>query len=63
MLFRVYSRYVPNLTRQDGSAMDRLLKQHINLPMAVAGIKLAPAESAANNERAQPPPLSPRAAA
>ncbi|WP_026287687.1 site-specific integrase [Thioalkalivibrio sp. ALJ24] len=26
MLFRVYSRYVPNLTRQDGSAMDRLLR-------------------------------------
>lgn len=25
MLFRVYSRYVPNLTRNDGSAMDRLL--------------------------------------
>lgn len=25
MLFTVYSRYVPNLTRQDGSAMDRLL--------------------------------------
>jgi integrase len=25
MLFRVYSRYVPNLTRKDGSAMDRLL--------------------------------------
>jgi integrase len=25
MLFRVYSRYVPNLTRQDGSAMARLL--------------------------------------
>jgi len=25
MLFRVYSRYVPNLTRQDGSAFDRLL--------------------------------------
>ena len=25
MLFRVYSRYVPNLTRQDGSAMDRML--------------------------------------
>ena len=30
MLFRVYSRFVPNLTRQDGSAMDRLLKQHIS---------------------------------
>jgi len=26
MLFTVYSRYVPNLTRQDGSALDRLLK-------------------------------------
>lgn len=25
MLFKVYSRYVPNLTRQDGSAMERLL--------------------------------------
>lgn len=28
MLFRVYSRYVPNLTRQDGSAFDLLLKAH-----------------------------------
>jgi integrase len=25
MLYRVYSRFVPNLTRQDGSAIDRLL--------------------------------------
>lgn len=25
MLFRVYSRYVPNPTRRDGSAIDRLL--------------------------------------
>lgn len=25
MLFRVYSRYVPNLTRQDGTAFDRLI--------------------------------------
>lgn len=25
MLFRVYSRFVPNMTRRDGSAMDRLL--------------------------------------
>jgi integrase len=25
MLFQVYSRFVPNLTRQDGSAIDRLL--------------------------------------
>lgn len=27
MLFRVYSRYVPNLTRQDGSAFERLIAQ------------------------------------
>lgn len=27
MLFKVYSRYVPNLTRQDGSAFERLLAQ------------------------------------
>lgn len=29
MLFEVYSRYVPNATRQDGSAFDRLIK-HVN---------------------------------
>lgn len=28
MLFTVYSRFVPNLTRQDGSAFERLLKQN-----------------------------------
>jgi integrase len=38
MLFRVYARYVPNLTRKDGSAMDRLLNStvevnHDPLPM------------------------------
>ncbi|MDD4979496.1 MAG: site-specific integrase, partial [Gallionella sp.] len=27
MLFRVYSRFVPNMTRQDGSAFERLLLQ------------------------------------
>lgn len=31
MLFRVYSRYVPNLTRRDGSAMARLLDGHSDL--------------------------------
>lgn len=30
MLFRVYSRYVPNLTRRDGSAMERLLMNELN---------------------------------
>lgn len=28
MLFRIYSRYVPNLTRRDGAAVDQLLKAH-----------------------------------
>ena len=28
MLFRVYSRFVPNLTRKDGSAFERLLTQN-----------------------------------
>ncbi len=31
MLFRVYSRYVPNLTRQDGSAFDRLLESQFQI--------------------------------
>lgn len=31
MLFRVYSRFVPNLTRQDGSAFERLLNSHLQL--------------------------------
>ncbi|MGQ0619976.1 MAG: hypothetical protein ACT4QA_08680 [Panacagrimonas sp.] len=25
MLFKTYSRYIPNLTRQDGSAFDRFV--------------------------------------
>jgi len=27
MLFKVYSRFVPNLTRQDGSAFEMLVNQ------------------------------------
>ena len=34
MLFTVYSRYVPNLTRQDGSAFERLLLNSFNMPVA-----------------------------
>ena len=30
MLFRIYSRYVPNLTRQDGSAFESLLKRTLS---------------------------------
>jgi len=31
MLFRVYSRYVPNLTRRDGSAFERLLTSNFSV--------------------------------
>jgi integrase len=34
MLFRVYSRYVPNLTRMDGSAMDKLLEEKLEVQYA-----------------------------
>jgi integrase len=30
MLFKTYSRFVPNLTRRDGSAIERLLASHID---------------------------------
>jgi integrase len=35
MLFRVYSRYVPNLTRQDGSAMERLLASQMSTGLSI----------------------------
>jgi integrase len=34
MLFRVYSRFVPNLTRQDGSAFDKIVEAHFGAPAA-----------------------------
>ena len=56
MLFRVYSRYVPNLTRRDGSAIDRLLASRF------AGItEVQPTESAPRQlppPKEQPPPVS-----
>jgi len=33
MLFRVYSRFVPNLTRRDGSAFERLLQRNFDIGM------------------------------
>jgi integrase len=36
MLFRVYSRYVPNLTRNDGSAFNRLLSGSLVVPTSNA---------------------------
>lgn len=47
MLFRVYSRYVPNLTRRDGSAMERLLKQHISVAPVRGIVVQLPEERAA----------------
>lgn len=35
MLFRVYSRYVPNLTRRDGSAFERLITQTLGTTLPV----------------------------
>ncbi|RZO83781.1 MAG: site-specific integrase [Oceanococcus sp.] len=37
MLFRVYSRYVPNATRRDGSAMDQLLSNRFGLDPIAKG--------------------------
>jgi integrase len=47
MLFRVYSRYVPNLTRQDGSAFERLLLQSgaIEPQSATSDIKITRPET------------------
>lgn len=45
MLFRVYSRYVPNLTRRDGSAMERLLKQHISVAPVQGSVIRLPEEA------------------
>jgi len=39
MLFRVYSRFIPNLTRNDGSAMDRLLTHTFAAGDAQAPVK------------------------
>lgn len=44
MLFRVYSRYVPNLTRRDGSAFERLLAAE---GVGAAGISRHPSEEVA----------------
>lgn len=35
MLFTVYSRYVPNLTRRDGSAFEKLLLRHLDSSLSL----------------------------
>ena len=39
MLFRVYSRYVPNLTRQDGSAFEKLINSQVFVSKAKSDIE------------------------
>ena len=52
MLFRVYSRFVPNMTRRDGSAFDRLLSQSLG----------SPANDAPPPDAQPPPACGPRTA-
>jgi len=49
MLFRVYSRYVPNLTRQDGSAFERLLANSIH---PIATVATLPATTRGSKKKA-----------
>ena len=53
MLFRVYSRYVPNLTRRDGSAFERLLASRFATGKPPIDAGAPPAAS----PPAQPPPV------
>ncbi len=66
MLFRVYSRYVPNLTRQDGSAIDRLLASRFATGQSAAsGAAPTKPQTEARNEGdvgVCPPALPPPAA-
>lgn len=55
MLFRVYSRYVPNLTRRDGSAIERLLATRF--ASGGASNESAPAPGIDKRPPAQPPPI------
>jgi len=61
MLFRTYSRFVPNLTRQDGSAFDRLLTQSFagRLPQAPVLLPNEPSSSDANEHSAEDAPAAP----
>lgn len=59
MLFRVYSRYVPNLTRRDGSAIDRLLTSTFVGTSAVrTEVDASGPTARAVRQPAQPPPCA-----
>jgi integrase len=66
MLFRVYSRYVPNLTRRDGSAFERLLATRFSTGQLRQPANDASASregSSAGTADAQPPAQAPPATA
>ncbi|MFZ3262273.1 MAG: DUF3596 domain-containing protein [Thiobacillus sp.] len=54
MLFRVYSRFVPNLTRQDGSAFERLLLQSGTATAKEASAPECQQYSSTNNPQSTP---------
>jgi len=61
MLFTVYSRYVPNLTRQDGSAFERLLLQNFHLPTVFPISRDAESETGSSiHDRAEEKPKAVR---
>jgi integrase len=57
MLFRVYSRYVPNLTRRDGSAIERLLASRFaGAPEQQPAMQRRPAAKAPSSPKRAPGP-------
>ncbi|MFP5483436.1 MAG: hypothetical protein ACLGGW_09195 [Gammaproteobacteria bacterium] len=66
MLFKVYSRYVPNLTRRDGSAFERMLAANlgpgVSPPVAQTLVAVAEKSSASEAPKQTPQPRVPKAA-
>jgi integrase len=59
LLFTTYSRYVKNMTRQDGSAIDRLLATRFATGATGATSAVdAPSKPPKASPPAQPPPVS-----
>lgn len=61
MLFRVYSRYVPNLTRNDGSAMDRLLTHTFVASEPLPDGRVGASTSQGTSDRSEAPKTGARA--
>jgi integrase len=63
MLFRVYSRFVPNLTRKDGSAIDRLLTRSFADRLPKLAMLSAAVNSCERSEDKAPDQRAPEASA